>query len=187
MNRPLQVLALCGSLRRHSYNRALLRHAQQHAPEGMRIELHDIAELPLYNEDLEHPDFPDSVRALHAAARDADALLLGVPEYNHGPTGVLKNTLDWLSRPIGRSVAVGKPVGMMGAAAGMFGTVRAQLALRPTLSAMGMHPMAGNDCWVAKATACFDAEGHLIDQEARAAVQRNLDGLLQWARRLENC
>jgi chromate reductase len=184
MKSPLVVLALCGSLRRQSFNRALLRHAQQHAPEGMRIELHDIADLPLFNEDLEHPDFPDSVLALHAATRNADALLLGVPEYNHGPTGVMKNVLDWLSRPGGESVAVGKPVAMMGAAAGMFGTVRAQLALRPILGAMGMFPMAGNDCWVAKANLCFDAEGQLVDSEAQAAVQRNLNGLLQWTQRL---
>jgi chromate reductase len=109
------------------------------------------------NEDLEHPDFPDSVRALHVAARDADALLLGVPEYNYGPSGVLKNILDWLSRPVGGCVAVGKPVAMIVAAAGIFGIVRAQLALRPTLMAMGMLPMAGNFCWVPKATACFDA------------------------------
>jgi chromate reductase, NAD(P)H dehydrogenase (quinone) len=130
---PFRMVGIAGSLRVASYNRGLLRAAQDVAPAGMTITICDLAPIPLYNADVEAQGDPLPVAELKAAVREADALLIAVPEYNYGVSGVLKNTIDWLSRPPGRSVLHQKPAALMGASPGMAGTARAQLQLRQVL------------------------------------------------------
>jgi chromate reductase len=126
----LRVVAIAGSLRASSYNRGLLRAAQDVAPRGLTITIRDLAPIPLYNADVEAQGDPQPVADLKSAVREADALLIAVPEYNYGLSGVLKNTIDWLSRPPASSVLHSKPVALVGASPGMAGTARAHLQLR---------------------------------------------------------
>src|SRR5262245_39739521 len=121
---PLEVLGIAGSLRRESYNRGLLRAAQEMAPEGMTIRSFELDAIPLYNGDVEAAGDPAPVAQLKEAIRGADALLLATPEYNYGVPGVLKNAVDWASRPPAKSVLSGKPAAIMGASPGMGGTIR---------------------------------------------------------------
>src|SRR5712692_9539090 len=123
----LQVLGIAGSLRRGSYNRALLETAREMAPETMRIDPFGLHDIPLYNADLDSDDKrPGEVKRLKQAIAEADAVLIATPEYNHGVAGVLKNAIDWASRPNFNSPFVNKPVAIMGASGGMAGTARAQ-------------------------------------------------------------
>lgn len=140
----VRVLGLSGSLRRGSYNTALLRAAGERLPAGMvLVEFDRLGELPPYDTDLEaprpdgEPGAPEPVRALRAAIRAADAVLVATPEYNHSIPGVLKNALDWASRPAGRSAMNGKPAAVVGASTGMFGAVWAQAEARKVLAALG--------------------------------------------------
>src|SRR5205814_8833807 len=121
---------IAGSLRTGSYNRALLRAAQELAPAGLELLTFDLAPIPLYDGDVEAQGDPEPVGALKTAIRDADALLIVTPEYNYGVPGVLKNAIDWASRPPGQSPLNGKPAALMGATPGMTGTARAQLQIR---------------------------------------------------------
>ena len=131
-----RVLGISGSLRSGSFNTALLRAAQELAPSGMDLQIFDLAEVPLYNGDVEAEGDPAPVRALKAAIREADALLFATPEYNRGPSGVLKNAIDWASRDRGPGSLAGKPITMIGAG-GMAGTARAQEQLLSILSETG--------------------------------------------------
>ena len=119
----ITILAICGSLRQGSYNKAALRTAIEEKPPGMTIETADIGSIPLYNEDVRALGFPPPVEKLRAQIAAADALLFVTPEYNYSMPGVLKNAIDWASRPPDQPFA-GKPVAMMGASAGMAGTAR---------------------------------------------------------------
>ena len=126
----IKVLGFAGSLRKGSYNRALLRAAVELAPEAMEITLFDLAMIPLYNQDVEDEGDPEPVKAFKHAIGDADALLICTPEYNFSIPGVLKNALDWASRPAKATPLYGKPVTVMGASTGAFGTARCQMALQ---------------------------------------------------------
>jgi len=126
----MKILGFAGSLRAASYNKALLRAARELAPEGMEIEIFDIGGIPLYNEDVERAGVPAAVEEFRAAIRAADALLIAVPEYNHGVPGVLKNAIDWASRPPRESALAGKPAALLGASPGQTGTARAQTQMR---------------------------------------------------------
>jgi chromate reductase, NAD(P)H dehydrogenase (quinone) len=179
---PLGIVGIAGSLRAASYNRGLLRAAQDVAPAGMTIIIRDLTPLPLYNEDVEAHGDPLPVAELKAAVREADALLIAVPEYNYGMSGVLKNAIDWLSRPPDRSVLRHKPAALMGASPGMTGTARAQLQLRQTFvytqTAVMMPPP---EILVAHAHEKFDAGGQLTDEDTRARLRNLLDALATWA------
>jgi chromate reductase, NAD(P)H dehydrogenase (quinone) len=134
----VRVLGISGSLRRDSLNGALLRAAAERLPGGAELVRFDrLAEIPPFDEDLEDGPAPDAVRALREAIRDADAVLIATPEYNHSLPGQLKNALDWASRPAGRSALNGKPAAAIGASRSMFGGVWAQAELRKVLAAMG--------------------------------------------------
>jgi chromate reductase len=134
----MRVLGISGSLRRDSTNRALLRAAAERLPGGAElVELERLGEVPAYDEDVEREATPTVVEELRAAVREADAVLIATPEYNHSIPGQLKNALDWVSRPAGKSALNGKPTAVVGASAGMFGAVWAQAELRKVLSAMG--------------------------------------------------
>jgi chromate reductase len=130
MPAPLKVLAFAGSLRQGSYNRALLRAAQAFAPEGMVIDIFDLAPVPLYNGDVEAEGDPPGVAAFKDAIRAADAVLMVTPEYNHGVPGVMKNAVDWASRPPRDAPLAAKAVGIIGASPGMTGSARGQSQLR---------------------------------------------------------
>ena len=165
----MRVLAISGSLRAGSYNRALLRAAQELAPEGMRIEDFDLGPLPFYDGDVEAAGDPEVVVAFRDAIHSADALLLATPEYNRGTSGVLKNALDWASRPALGSPLAGKPVALMGATTGMGGTARAQAQLRDALGFPRALVLDGH-LRVPTAYDKFDAELRLTDGATRAAV-----------------
>jgi chromate reductase, NAD(P)H dehydrogenase (quinone) len=134
----MRVLGISGSLRRDSYNHALLRAAAERLPAGVElVEFERLAEIPAYDSDLEAEGTPEPVEALRRAMREADALLVATPEYNHSIPGVLKNALDWASRPAGKSALTGKPAAVVGASSGMFGAVWAQAETRKVLRALG--------------------------------------------------
>jgi chromate reductase, NAD(P)H dehydrogenase (quinone) len=180
----LKVLGFAGSLRRGSLNRGLLRAAQELAPPGMTIEAYDLGAIPLYNYDLEEGGDPQPVGEFKEAIHRAQALLIATPEYQHGIPGVLKNALDWASRPAGRSVMQGKPVAIMGASPGFTGTARAQTQLRQALTYTQNLVVLQPEVLVARAHEKFDSEGRLTDGRTREFVRRLLDQLWALARLL---
>jgi chromate reductase len=177
----MKILAISGSLRDGSFNRLLIHAAEELAPDGVEIETFDIDDIPLYNQDEDKPDEPQSVAGLRAAIRDADALLLATPEYNYSVPGVLKNAIDWASRPVGTSPLTHKPVAIMGASTGISGTMRAQLAWRPVFLFTD-SPMVGKpEVYVAQAGQKFDQEGRLTDETARTLIKQLLVNLVKLA------
>lgn len=183
IDRPLRIVGIPGSLRRASFNRGLLVAAREVAPADVTIEIVDLAPIPFYNADVEAVGLPEPVVALRERIAGADALLLTVPEYLHSYTPVLKNALDWASRPRPRSALRQKPVALMGAGGGS-GTLRAQLAIRPVLAADEAYLMPKPELYVFNATERFDADGTLTDETVRAAVREIVVALAAWTRRL---
>ena len=179
----INVLAICGSLRAGSYNRAALRAAIELKPPGMMIETADIGAFPLYNEDVRAQGFPPSVEKLRLQIAAADALLFVTPEYNYSMSGVLKNAIDWASRPPDQPFA-GKPVAIMGAAAGMAGSARAQYDLRRSCVFLDMHPLNKPEVLIGQAQTKFDAEGRFTDEVGRGLIRDLLVALEQWTRRI---
>ena len=165
--RVYTIVGFAGSLRRGSYNRALLRAAVELAPAELHIETHELDALPLYNGDVEAAGVPQSVEELRAAIRQADALLIATPEYNHGVPGVLKNAIDWLSRPPRGSALNGKVAAVMGASPGMTGTARSQSQLRQAFVFTNTYALLQPEVLVARAHEKFDADGRLVDQATR--------------------
>jgi chromate reductase len=134
----MRVLGITGSLRRGSFNHALLREAAERLPAGAElVEFERLGEIPPFDADLEAEVTPSAVTELRQAMRDADAVLVATPEYNHSIPGVLKNALDWASRPAGQSALMGKPAAVIGASTGMFGAVWAQAETRKVLGSLG--------------------------------------------------
>jgi chromate reductase len=188
MTRPLRILGLAGSLRRASWNRCLLQAAATVAPAGATIEVYDaLAAVPLFDEDLElaTPEGPPGVHALRAAIAAADGVVIATPEYNHALPGVLKNALDWLSResPQGE-VLVDRPVAVLGASSGPWGTRLAQASLRQVLHTCGALVMPSPTLFVAHAAERFDAQGRLADAATRASLQRFAGAFAGWIERV---
>lgn len=179
----IRILGLTGSLRVGSYNMGLLCAAQELAPAGVEIEIADIRGVPLYNEDLNHDGGPEAVRNLKAQTHAADALLFAVPEYNYSMTGVQKNVIDWLSRPVESSPLRHKPVALMGAGA-RFGTVRAQLALRQVFLFTESYAMIKPELMIPNAPEHFDSAGQLIDEALRQRVRVIVEALALWTRQV---
>ena len=170
------VLAVPGSLRRDSYNRRLLRAAAQDAPAGIVIEVYDeLAALPLFDEDLERGPLPAAVQRLKARVAAADALLISSPEYNWSVPGVLKNAIDWLSRPPDE-VLIGKPVAIVGASAGRWGTRLAQAALRQILTATESRLLGAPALFVREAGSVF-AGDRLVDIQVRTQLRSVVEAL----------
>lgn len=186
MNTPAQrICGIAGSLRRDSYNRALLRTARDLAPEGLTIDIFEgLAEVPLFNEDLEVDGDPDGVRNLKRAIRSADGLLIVSPEYNGGIPGVLKNAIDWASRKGSDDAApiAGKPTALMGATPGLLGTARAQGHLREVLAGAGAVVMPNPKVHLMSAATRME-DGELTDARSRQFVSGLLVELGLWVAR----
>jgi chromate reductase len=185
-DKSFTVLGIAGSLRRESYNRALLGAARRLAPPGVAIELYErLGEIPLYDEDLRVAQGdPEPVRDLKARMAGADALLIATPEYNYGIPGVLKNAIDWASRPPDTSPLRHKPVAIMGASTGQFGTVRAQLQLRHVFVFTESYVLGKPEVLVPRAADKFDGAGELTDPATRDQLAKQLAALVAWAQRL---
>ena len=179
----IHVLAIAGSLRKGSLNRALVRAARQVAPPGLLVEDVDLDGIPLYNEDNEKPQ-PEKVRLLKAKIVAADALLIATPEYDNSIPGVLKNAIDWASRPYGDNSFEDKPVAIMSAGASG-GGVRAQLALRQIFVFLNMHPLNKPSVIVMNAKTRVDPSGEFTDPAIRDSVKQLLVALEAWTRRLK--
>jgi chromate reductase len=176
MQKPIKVLALPGSLRRASWNRLLLQAAAAHAPPGIDVTVYDqLGAIPLFNEELEPG--PDAVRDLRQRVREADGLLIATPEYNQSLPGVLKNVLDWLSRPDPDEVLKDKPVAIMGASSGRWGTRLAQAALRQVLHATEAIVIPQPALYVREADKLFDPEGRVIDASTQHTIEQILRAL----------
>ena len=177
----MRILGIAGSLRSGSLNRALLRAAAELAPAGMDVHLFEgLGEIPLFNEDIEALGDPAPVRAFKAAIQEADALLIATPEYNYGVPGVLKNAIDWASRPAGKSPLNRKPAAIMGASMGMHGTARAQLALRQTFVFTETCTMLRPELYLGRAHEKVDANGRLIDEPTRKQIRKLLEAFAEW-------
>jgi chromate reductase len=182
--KTLTVLGISGSLRKASYNTAALRAAQELAPDGMTIEMFDLLPLPLYNEDVKAAGFPPVVQQLRAKIKAADALLFACPEYNYSMSGVLKNAIDWASRPPDQPFNE-KPVAILGASPSALGTGRAQYHLRQSCIFLNMHPVNKPEVMIAAAHTKFNEQGHLTDEPTRGFIRDLLVSLAAWTRRIE--
>jgi chromate reductase len=184
MSTQMNILGIAGSLRKGSYNRAALRAAQKLVPEDARIEIFELDGIPVFNQDNESPP-PERVAQFKARIRASDAILIVTPEYNYSIPGVLKNAIDWASRPYGDNAWEGKSVAIMGASPGMIGTARAQYHLRQVFVFLDMHPLNRPEVMIAQAGQRFDAQGNLTDEATREIIRKLLAGLVAWTRRLQ--
>ena len=182
MTAPLRVLGISGSLRRASFNSGLVEAARELAPEGMAVERFDLEAIPPYSQDLQAEGFPPAVADLRAAIAAADALVIATPEYNFSFSGVLKNAIDWASRPPEQPFA-GKPVGLCGASPSRLGTARAQYHLRQVFVFLDCPVMMKPELMVSGAGGLFDETGALTDAETRRRLGEFLAALAAWARR----
>lgn len=179
------IVGISGSLRRGSFNAALLRAAVEVMPEGAALKIGSIRDVPLYDGDVEREQgIPPAVQALKDAIAAADGLLLATPEYNNSIPGVMKNAIDWLTRPAADIPRVfgGKPVAVMGVTPGGFGTVLAQNAWLPVLRALGTQPWFGARLMVSRAATVFDANGALTDAAIREQLRGFVAGFVQFVR-----
>lgn len=179
----IKILGIAGSLRESSYNVGLLRAAQELLPEGVEMEIASIADLPFYDADIDGEGAPEPVVRLKRQIAEADAVLIATPEYNYSVPGVLKNAIDWVSRPPMNSL-VGKPVALMGASTGNFGTVRAQLHLRQILVYTDSLVLSKPELYIMRAATLFDEKGNLTDEATRERVERLVEALVEWTLRL---
>jgi chromate reductase len=177
----LHILGIAGSLRAASYNRGLLRAAAGLLPSGVDLETMVLNDIPLYNVDVERQGEPVPVQELKQRITAADVLLIATPEYNYSIPGVLKNALDWASRPPQTCALRKKPVGIVGASSGRSGTMRSQLALRQVFVFTGSYAMPQPEFLLAEAAQKCDTGGDLVDEETRERLRTFLVALVEWA------
>jgi chromate reductase len=185
MAQSLDVLAICGSLRKGSFNRMAMNLAMSTAPDGMRFTEGAIGDIPLYNEDVRLAGEPQAVTRLKRQVGAADAILFVTPEYNYGMPGVLKNAIDWVSRPPEQSPFDGKPAAMLGASAGLMGTVRSQLQLRQTCQALNMLVMPKPEVLITRAATRFAPDGSPNDQATARFITDLVAAFRDWILRLK--
>jgi chromate reductase len=183
MSQTIRILGIAGSLRRASYNRAALREAAQLLPSDATLEIFELDGIPPFNQD-EDQNPPEKVVQLKQTVRAADAVLIATPEYNYSVPGVLKNAIDWGSRPYGDNSWEGKPVAIMGASPGAIGTARAQYHLRQIFVFLNMFPVNRPEVMISNAAQRFDAQGNLTDDATKDHIRRLLHSLVDWTRRL---
>lgn len=181
-----KIIGISGSLRKGSYNSALLRTAEELLPENMTLEIADIRPIPFYDGDLEISHFPESVLALREKIQQADGLLIATPEYNYSIPGVLKNTIDWLSRPVKDNVVLtGKPLALMGASPSMMGSARSQYHIRQSVVFLDMHLLNKPEVFISFAHTKFDDDLKLVDAPTREIVTQFLKAFQQWIQKLQ--
>jgi chromate reductase len=183
MSKPVRILGIAGSLRRQSYNRAALRAATELVPEGATIEIYELDGIPGFNQDEELQP-PAKVVELKRRIREADAILFVTPEYNYSVPGVLKNAIDWASRPYGDNAWNGKPAAIMGASIGSIATARAQYHLRQIMVFLNMFPINQPEVMIGNATERFDSQGNLTDDATKEFIRELLQNLVKWTRRI---
>ena len=179
----IKVLGFAGSLRQGSYNKALLRSAAELVPDDMQLEISDLEGIPPFNQDTEQ-NMPNKVREFKTKIREADGILIATPEYNFSVPGVLKNAIDWASRPYGDNPFDGKPVAIMSASPGMLGGANAQFHLRQTCVFLNMYPINKPLVIVTFAQDKFDADGKLVDDNTKKFLRQLLENLANWTRKL---
>ena len=180
----INILGIAGSLRKSSYNRAALRAAKSLTPDDAMIDIFELDGIPGFNQD-EEQNPPEKVVELKTRVQAADAILFVTAEYNYSIPGVLKNAIDWASRPYGESAWDGKPAAIMGASIGMLGTARAQYHLRQCCVFLNMFPLNRPEVMISNAAERFDTNGNLVDEKSREFIAQLLQSLVQWTRRLK--
>ena len=184
MENQIKILAFAGSLRKGSYNKALIRAAIEVAPPNVLIEVFDLEGIPPFNQDFEDP--PQlKVAEFKEKIRQADALLIATPEYNYSVPGVLKNALDCASRPKAGNPLEGKPVAIMSASTGRLGGARAQYHLRQTFVFLNMHPVNQPEVMLAQAKDNVDANGRVTNEQTRQLIRQLLEALAEWTIKLK--
>lgn len=181
----MRILGIAGSLRKASFNRALVRAAQKRAPEGMTIDIFELDDVPLYNGDVEAAGDPKAVVALKDAIRAADGVLFATPEYNYGVPAVMKNAVDWASRPPRDAALNGKPVGVIGASPGQVGTARSQMQLRQAFGFTNSYCMPQPEVLVFRAHEKFDDAGELTDEKTAEFLGKYLTAFHDWVLRFK--
>jgi chromate reductase len=184
MDKRIRILGIAGSLRRKSYNRAALRAAQKLSPEVAELEIFELDGIPVFSEDEERTP-PAKIVELKKRIREADAVLFVTPEYNYSIPGGLKNAIDWASRPYGDNAWSGKPVAVMGASVGRFGTARAQYHLRQVFVFLNMLAVNQPEVMIGTAAEHFDADGNLTNEETKKLIRQLLVNLVEWTRKLQ--
>jgi chromate reductase len=180
----LKILGIPGSLRKASFNRSALVAAHSLLPAGASLDIFELEGIPVYNQDLDKQP-PARVVELKARVRAADAILFATPEYNYSIPGVLKNAIDWASRPYGDSAWQGKPVAVMGASVGILGSARAQYHLRQCFVFLNMHPVNQPEVLIANAAQRFNERGELTDETSRDLIRKLLSELVAWTKNLK--
>jgi chromate reductase, NAD(P)H dehydrogenase (quinone) len=183
MNNEIRILGIAGSLRKLSFNRGALNAAAELAPEGATIEIFELDGIPGLNQDDERNP-PEKVAVFKRKIREADAVLFVTPEYNYSIPGVLKNAIDWASRPYGDNSFDGKPAAIMGASIGSIATARAQYDLRKMMVFLNMFPVNQPEVMIGNAGEKFDDEGNLTDEETKKYIGKLLQNLVIWTRRI---
>ena len=183
MNTPLSILGICGSLRKGSFNRMMLVAAQKLVPQDAKLEIFDLHQIPIFNQDQETTP-PPIVVEFKKRIRAADAILFATPEYNYSIPGVLKNAIDWASRPYGDSAWNGKPAAVMSASGGVFGGVRAQYHLMQSFIFLNMFAVVQPEVAMGKAAEKFDAQGNLVDDTSKKLISQKLENLVNWTGKL---
>lgn len=184
MSDEIRILGIAGSVRKDSYNRAALRAAQQLVPPGATLELFELdATVPGYDQDAEQNPPAGIVRLKEALGR-SDAVLFATPEYNYSIPGILKNAIDWASRPYGQSAWAGKTAAIMGASIGAIGTARAQYHLRQVLVFLDMQAVLQPEVMIGTASQRFDDQGNLTDDKTRELIGKQLQQLVKLTRQL---
>ena len=183
--KQFKILTFAGSLRVGSYNKALVRAAVEVAPENVTVEVFDLEGIPLFNQDNENTP-PPKVAEFKEKIRNADALLIATPEYNYSVPGVLKNALDWASRPYRDNVLANKKVAIMSASTGRFGGARAQYHLRQSFVRLDMQPINLPEVMLSSAADSVDANGRVTNEETRRLIKQLIEALVAWTNQL-NC
>jgi len=184
MEKMINILGFAGSLRKGSYNKALLGVALELVPKDAAMETFDLEGIPPFNQDMENQP-PQKVREFKARIRAANAVLIATPEYNYSIPGVLKNAIDWASRPYGDNAFEGKPAAVMGASIGMLGTARAQYDLRRSFVFLNMYLLNQPEVMVPFAQDKIDKDGKVTDLKTREKIKELLQSLIIWTKRLK--
>jgi len=184
-HKQFKILTFAGSLRKGSYNKALVRAAVEVAPENVTLEVFDLEGIPPFNQDNENNP-PQKVVEFKEKIRIADALLIATPEYNYSIPGVLKNAIDWASRPYRDNSLANNPVAIMSASSGMLGAARAQYHLRQSFVFLNMHPINKPEVMLPLAAQNIDANGKLTNEQTRTLIKQLIEALVAWTDQL-NC